>query len=541
MSFIAYLVLAVYTIALLYITVYCLMQFTLLYHYQRAIRNQPDETKQQYKRIEEGQTTQRTKNKLVGAANGTTLPVAVTEEPEEPEAYPFVTVQLPIYNEKYVIERLIDTVAQFDYPQDRFEIHILDDSTDETVDITRRKVEEYQAKGYQIAQIRREVRQGFKAGALRDGMPRARGEFIAIFDADFLPRRDFLRQTIPYFENDRVGVVQTRWEHINENYSLITRLQALQLNVHFTVEQRGRMAGDLLLQFNGTAGVWRRRTIEDAGGWEADTLTEDLDLSIRAQLKGWKIRFLEEVGSPAELPVEMNSLKSQQFRWMKGGAETARKMLPTVWRSDLGLGKKIQTTSHLLASTVFVFVFLTGVFSVPLLYFLGDLVDMGFDKDIFVYFLSGLFSIIGVYYYGNVVAPVHREPRGRALLKFIFLFPLFLALSMGLSLHNSVAVIQGWLGKKSAFVRTPKFNIQSIKDSFLKNNYVSRQLSWTTIGEGLLALYFFAAVAAGIYLENMTFLLFHLLLAFGFGTIFYFSLKHLTFTKPRTFTKPKVS
>ncbi len=533
MSFIAYLVLAVYTIALLYITVYCLMQFTLLYHYQRAIRNQPDETKQQYKRIEEGQTTQRTKNKLVGAANGTTLPVAVAEEPEEPEAYPFVTVQLPIYNEKYVIERLIDTVAQFDYPQDRFEIHILDDSTDETVDITRRKVEEYQAKGYQIAQIRREVRQGFKAGALRDGMPRARGEFIAIFDADFLPRRDFLRQTIPYFENDRVGVVQTRWEHINENYSLITRLQALQLNVHFTVEQRGRMAGDLLLQFNGTAGVWRRRTIEDAGGWEADTLTEDLDLSIRAQLKGWKIRFLEEVGSPAELPVEMNSLKSQQFRWMKGGAETARKMLPTVWRSDLGLGKKIQTTSHLLASTVFVFVFLTGVFSVPLLYFLGDLVDMGFDKDIFVYFLSGLFSIIGVYYYGNVVAPVHREPRGRALLKFIFLFPLFLALSMGLSLHNSVAVIQGWLGKKSAFVRTPKFNIQSIKDSFLKNNYVNRQLSWTTIGEGLLALYFFAAVAAGIYLENMTFLLFHLLLAFGFGTIFYFSLKHLTFTKPQ--------
>lgn len=542
MSFVAYLVLAVYTIALLYITVYCLMQFTLLYHYRKAIRRQPAEAERQGRRLGAGNAAQRIEKSLVSAGSGAagSRPAStVTDEPVDAEDYPFVTVQLPIYNEKYVISRLIDSVAQFDYPRDRFEIHILDDSTDETVDITRRKVEEYQAKGFQIEQVRRKVRQGFKAGALRDAMDRARGEFMAIFDADFLPRPDFLKRTIPYFNDKRVGVVQTRWEHINEDYSIITRLQALQLNVHFTVEQRGRMAGGLLLQFNGTAGVWRRQAIEEAGGWEADTLTEDLDLSIRAQLKGWKIRFLEEVASPAELPVEMNSLKSQQFRWMKGGAETARKMLPAVWRSNLGLWKKIQATAHLLASTVFVFVLLTGMFSVPLLYFLGDLIEMGFDKDVFVYFLSGLLSIIGVYYYGNVVAPVHREPRGRVILKFIFLFPLFLALSMGLSLHNSVAVMQGWLGKKSSFVRTPKFNIQSVKDSFLKNNYVTRKLSWTTIGEGLLAVYFLAAVAGGIYLGDMTFLLFHLLLAIGFGTIFYFSLKHLTFTRPRTFTKPQ--
>jgi len=243
--------------------------------------------------------------------------------------WPMVTVQLPLYNEQYVVERLIDTIAAFDYPKDRFEIHILDDSNDETLDIVKRKVEEYKAKGFQIEQILRPIRQGFKAGALKDGTIFAKGEFLAIFDADFMPRADFLKKTVPFFQDPKVGVVQTRWEHINQNYSLITKLQALQLNVHFTVEQVGRMQGDYFLQFNGTAGVWRKSTIDDAGGWEADTLTEDLDLSIRAQMKGWKIKFLEEIGSPAELPAEMNALKSQQFRWMKGGAETARKMLPT--------------------------------------------------------------------------------------------------------------------------------------------------------------------------------------------------------------------
>jgi len=305
-------------------------------------------------------------------------------------------------------------------------------------------------------------------------------------------------------------------------------LQALQLNVHFTVEQVGRMNGNFLLQFNGTAGVWRRQTIDEAGGWEADTLTEDLDLSIRAQLKGWKIQFLEEVGSPAELPVEMNSFKSQQFRWMKGGAETAKKMLPSVWRSDLNLRQKIHATSHLMASSIFVFVFITGVFSVPLLFLLGDLIQVGFDKDFFAYFLVGLLSIIAVYYVANVQAPVHRLSLSKAIYKFLFLFPVFLALSMGLSLHNTVAVIQGYLGKKSPFVRTPKFNIKNIKDSFTRSKYVSRKLKWTTVLEGLLALYFLGAVLGGIFIENTTFIFFHLLLAFGYGTIFYFTMRHLS-------------
>jgi len=533
-SIVAYTVLAIYTIALFYITVYCLMQFNLLYHYKKWKQNNNNATSADTnvevdKVVANGQPVARRRS----AQRATVLAVStsnvdVLEIEEDERDYPFVTVQLPIFNEMYVVERLIDSIIQFDYPRNRFEVHVLDDSTDETVDITRKKVEEYRAKGYQIQQIRRQNRTGYKAGALRDGMKYANGEFIAIFDADFLPRKDFLKKTIPYFKDESIGVVQTRWEHINQDYSLITRLQALQLNVHFTVEQAGRMAGKYMLQFNGTAGVWRRQTIDEAGGWEADTLTEDLDLSIRAQLKGWKIKFLEEVGSPAELPAEMNSFKSQQFRWMKGGAETAKKMLPTVWRSELSLRQKIHATSHLLASSIFVFVFLTGVFSVPLLFLLGDLIQLGFSKDFFAYFLVGLLSIIAVYYVANVQAPVHKESFGKALYKFVFLFTLFLALSMGLSLHNTVAVIQGYIGKKSPFVRTPKFNIKNLRDSFKKQKYLSKKLSWTTVVEGLLAVYFLGGVIGGFYIQNTTFLIFHLMLALGYGAIFFYTLRHLS-------------
>ncbi|RMF02105.1 MAG: glycosyltransferase [Bacteroidetes bacterium] len=521
MTFLAYLVLGIYTLALLCITIYCVMQFNLLYHYKRGRRSSPEEI------IQEQEAPLAMAMAAAQATAGDHGEVLVVED-DNAEDFPFITVQLPIYNEMYVIERLIDAVAAFEYPKHRYEIHILDDSTDETVEIVAAKVEALKAEGYLIEHIRRPERKGFKAGALKYGMEVAKGEYLAIFDADFLPRPDFLLRTVPFFKDEKVGVVQTRWEHINEDYSLITRLQALQLNVHFTVEQVGRMNGGHMLQFNGTAGLWRRQAIEEAGGWEADTLTEDLDLSIRAQLKGWKIRFLENVGSPAELPAEMNSFKSQQFRWMKGGAETARKMLPTVWKSDLPLNHKIHATSHLLASSIFVFVFITGVASVPLLYFLGDLIELGFSKNFFAYFLVGLLSIIAIYYVANIQSPANKEKDvTRAVLKFIILFPLFLALSMGLALHNTVAVIQGYLGKKSPFVRTPKFNIKGVKDNFVKRNYLTKKLTWTTIGEGLLAIYFLVAVGSAFYLQNTTFIFFHLMLAIGYGTIFYFTLKHL--------------
>ena len=521
MTTLAFIILGIYTLALLYITVYCVMQFNLLYYYKRGKRNTAEAIMAEHSSPAKVAVA-------AGNDNWQESNYMDNNYDEDTDNYPFVTVQLPIFNEMYVIEQLIDCVAKFDYPKDRFEIHIIDDSNDETLDIVAAKVVEYKAKGFNIEQITREVRQGFKAGALRDAMEHANGEFMAIFDADFLPREDFLMRTIPFFNDPEIGVVQTRWEHINEDYSLITRLQALQLNVHFTVEQVGRMNGEYMLQFNGTAGVWRRKTIEEAGGWEADTLTEDLDLSIRSQLKGYKIRFLENVGSPAELPAEMNSFKTQQFRWMKGGAETAKKMLPTVWRSDLSLNKKIHATSHLLGSSIFIFVFITGVSSVPLLFFLGDLIEMGFSKNFFSYFLVGLLSIIAIYYVANIQSPANQEKDyGKSILKFMFLFPLFLALSMGLSLHNSIAVVQGFVGKKSPFVRTPKFSIKKIGDNLFKKNYLTNKLSWTIIGEGLLSLYFIMAIVGAFYVQNTTFVVFHLMLALGYGAIFIFSLKHL--------------
>ena len=491
MSILAYVVLGIYCIALFYITTYCLLQFHLLYKYSRG---------QQF------------------------VDIPTEEVPPKDNNLPFVTVQLPIYNELYVIERLIDRVTEFHYPKDKFEIHILDDSTDETVDIVKKKVDYYKAQGFQIEQIRRTDRTGYKAGALKEATQKAKGDFIAIFDADFLPRRDFLLKTVPHFNNPKVGVVQTRWEHINQNYSMLTKLQAMQLNVHFTVEQQGRKSGNYLLQFNGTAGVWRKETIASAGGWEADTLTEDLDLSYRAQLKGWEIIFLEKFGSPAELPAEMNGLKSQQFRWMKGGAETAKKMLPTIWQSNLSLSQKLHATGHLMSSTIFIFVFIAGVFSVPLLFFLQEL---GFDTRYFGIFLIALLSVIAVYFVANVPAELKEESYLKKVLKFVTLFPVFLALSMGLSLHNTIAVIQGWWGKKSPFVRTPKFNINNITDTFKKQKYFKTNISWTTIFEGLLAIYFLFAVIAGWQMQEMSFLLYHGLLMMGFGTIFYYSIRHL--------------
>ncbi|MCL4118244.1 UNVERIFIED_CONTAM: hypothetical protein GTU68_012145 [Idotea baltica] len=426
----------------------------------------------------------------------------------------------------YVVERLIDAVCEFDYPRELLQIHILDDSTDRTVDLVKRKVIEYRAQGFDIERLTRSGRNGFKAGALKSATPKAKGEFLAIFDADFLPQRDFLKRTMPCFQDLKVGVVQTRWEHINQDYSLLTRLQALQLNVHFTIEQKGRSVANQMLQFNGTAGIWRKQAITDAGGWSDDTLTEDLDLSIRAQLKGWKIEYLQEVGSPAELPAEMSGFKSQQHRWMKGGAETAKKMLPTVWHSALPLRMKIHSTFHLLGSSIFVFVFMLGILSVPLLIALKGL---QLSSNIFSVFILGTASIICVYYVANVANQYTNPDRSWAsdLIKFLFLFPLFLAMSMGLSLHNTIAVLQGYKGRKSDFVRTPKFNIKEITDTFRRTAYRSAEIKWSTVLEGVLSLYFVFAIFLGIYIEDRSLIVFHLMLAIGYGAIFYYSVRHV--------------
>ncbi len=426
---------------------------------------------------------------------------------------PMVTVQLPVYNERYVIERLIESVLAFNYPKELLEIQLLDDSTDDTVTIIARKVDEYKAKGFDIKHIRRAERTGFKAGALAHGLTVALGEFIAIFDADFVPEAEFLKEAIPYFSDPKVGVVQSRWGHLNEDYSLITRMQAFGLDAHFTIEQVGRNVGGHFINFNGTAGVWRKGTITDAGGWSADTLTEDLDLSYRAQQRGWQFVYLEGLVSPAELPVTMPAVKSQQYRWTKGAAECARKNLGNVWRApNLTLSTKLYATFHLLNSSIFVATLATALLSVPML-----ALRLGWG---WLTFFQLSLIIMGVFYW----AAFRR--RGGTLREFAVIFPTFLTIMLGLSLHNAVAVIEGYLGRKTPFIRTPKFNVNRRGDSWQANTYLARKIPPLTWVEWGLVLYFLGGIVLGMVTHNYSALAFHTVLVLGFGFIAYWSVRH---------------
>ncbi|PCJ00661.1 MAG: hypothetical protein COB15_02495 [Flavobacteriales bacterium] len=446
----------------------------------------------------------------------------LTTIPEE--KLPFVTVQLPLYNELYVVERLIDSIVKFDYPKDKFEIQILDDSTDETVEIVAKKVTEYTALGFNIYQHRREIRTGFKAGALAEGLAISKGEFIAIFDADFLPDSSFLKKTVPYFQNQKIGVVQTKWEHLNKNYSLLTRLQAFGLDAHFTVEQTGRNTKNHFINFNGTAGIWRKSCIEDAGGWEADTLTEDLDLSYRAQLKGWKFQYLEKLGSPAELPAAMNALKNQQFRWTKGAAECTRKNLLKVLKNKkIPFNTKVHALFHLMNSSIFICIVLLAVLSIPMLIIKNNFVEYAlFFKLGSFFILSVLF--LSIYYFTSLSSSY--ENKLRAFIHFIFLFPLFLSVSMGLSLHNAIAVIEGYMGKKSPFIRTPKFNIIEKKDVWKKNKYLVSSVSFLTVLEFLMTVYFLFGIYSAFHYQDFVLIPFHIMLFLGFGYVTFYSLFH---------------
>ncbi len=437
---------------------------------------------------------------------------------------PFVTVQLPMFNEMYVAERIIEKVAEFDYPRDRFEIQVLDDSTDETVDLIAKKVAEVKARGVDIVHIHRVDRTGYKAGALDAAMDRVKGEFIAIFDSDFVPESDFLKKTIPYFEQDNVGVVQTRWGHINKNYSILTELQAFGLNGHFAIEQGGRNAAGHYINFNGTGGVWRKKCIEDAGGWEHDTLTEDLDLSYRAQIKGWKFVYREDVIAPAELPITMSALKNQQHRWMKGGAECFRKM---AWRivSAKGVKRmdKVHGLSHLFNSSVFFFILLLSLLSLPILHIKDSFSDLNF----FIQFGSiFILSTVFLMYYYWMSYRDKTENGFTSFFRFAGRFFQFLIVSMGLSLNNTVAVLEGYMGIKSSFVRTPKFNVSS-KSEFKGNKYDKKKISLLTIGEGMLMLLFgFTAFNRALY-GDLGMLPFHLMLACGYGLVFFYSIAEL--------------
>lgn len=437
---------------------------------------------------------------------------------------PKVTVQLPMFNEMYVAERIIETVAQFKYPEGRLQIQVLDDSTDETKDLIAAKVAEVAARGVNIQHVHRVDRTGYKAGALDAAMDQVEGDFIAIFDADFVPDADFLLRTMPYFQDSEVGVVQTRWGHINQQFSMLTELQAFGLDGHFAIEQRGRNCAGHFINFNGTGGIWRKTCIEDAGGWEHDTLTEDLDLSYRAQLKGWKFKYLEDVVAPAELPVTMSALKSQQHRWMKGGVEVFKKMSKRLLTAKgVKLDDRIHGLSHLFNSSIFLFIMVTAILSLLVLQVKDSFEDLNRILQ-----LMGLFivsTLFLMFYYWNSFR--ERDENGKkSFWSFIKRFFQFLTMSMGLSLSNTVAVIEGYLGIKSSFVRTPKFNISNKKEA-INNKYDKKKLNMINIMEGILFLVFtFTALNRAFY-GDFGMVPFHLMLGIGYGSVFFYSVKEV--------------
>ena len=444
----------------------------------------------------------------------------LSEEELQMTEYPEVTIQLPLYNEKYVICRLIDAVIRIEYPKDKLEIQVLDDSTDETVDIAKEHIQKYVDQGYDIKHVHRTNRKGFKAGALKEGLKTAKGEFVAIFDADFIPRKKFLIRTLPYFQKDeKLGLVQTRWEHLNRDYSLITKTEAIALDGHFVIEQAVRNRAGFFINFNGTGGIWRKECIFDAGNWQADTLTEDLDLSYRAQMKGWKFKYLVNFTSPAELPSEINSLKSQQFRWTKGAIETAKKIYPKVLRSHLPLKMKIQSFIHLCSNLAYPFILIAGILNLPVLL----IKEGGQYDDVFKFMSIFIFAFISSFiFYLYSQKDVYADWQKR-----VIYFPVFLSGSMGLSVNNTIAVIEGLINKKSEFVRTPKFKIMDNKDSWIDKKYLTRKLSYATIIEAILAVYCFTGVVLSIVYAQIAALPFQLMFSLGYGMMAFLSIRQV--------------
>ncbi|TXC76999.1 cellulose synthase family protein [Luteibaculum oceani] len=438
-----------------------------------------------------------------------------------PEVWPMVTVQLPLFNEKFVVERLIDAVDRLDYPTEKLEIQILDDSTDETTEIIGRKLNDSKLK-HSFLHVRRDSREGYKAGALQYGMDRCNGVFIAIFDADFIPPADYLKNTIPQFQSEKIGMVQARWGHINQNDSLLTQMQAFGLDAHFTIEQVGRNAAEAFINFNGTAGVWRKTCIYDSGGWSHDTLTEDLDLSYRAQIRGWKFVYDEQIEVPAELPSNMAALRGQQFRWTKGGAECLRKLVPVLLKSKVGFWQKINGLVHLSNSFLFLAILGCALLSVPSLFIKIHTNEYSSFFNWAGIFVSSLLALCIIY------ATAYQRTKGD-LRGFWWRFPTFLSVSMGLSLHNAIAVLEGYMGKKSPFIRTPKAGDAEDELAF-RLSYIKEHISPITWIELGLAMMFAATAVYGIYHLEFGLVPFHTMLAVGY---FYIATNSLAVLRPR--------
>ena len=399
---------------------------------------------------------------------------------------PVVTIQLPLYNEMYVADRLIEAVCAIEYPAGLLEIQVLDDSTDDTCSIAELAVRRFAAQGHDIKYIHRTNRTGYKAGALEEGLKVARGEFVGIFDADFIPTSDFLVKLMPHFVDANVGMVQARWGHINQDYSLLTKIQSILLDGHFVLEHGGRNRAGCFFNFNGTAGVWRRAAISDAGGWQHDTLTEDLDLSYRAQLRGWRFVFVSSLVAPAEVPVEMNSFKSQQHRWAKGSIQTCRKLLPQILRANVPLGVKAEAFFHLTAN-----------FNYPLMCVLSILIfpsmviryNMGWYEMLLIdvpLFFAATFSVCNFY------MVCQREIHSDWLTRVKYL-PFLMSIGIGLSINNTRAVFEALFNQQSEFARTPKYRIEGASDEWVGKKY-HQTVAIQPLIELALGLYFTATV-----------------------------------------------
>jgi cellulose synthase/poly-beta-1,6-N-acetylglucosamine synthase-like glycosyltransferase len=433
-----------------------------------------------------------------------------TAEPAEKFAQlPRVTVQLPIFNEQYVVDRLLQAICRLEYPRDRLDIQLLDDSTDETVNVARGLVEHYAGQGHPITYIHRTNREGYKAGALHEGLKSATGELVAIFDADFVPPPDFLLRTIHHFTDPKVGMVQTRWTHINRNYSFLTEVEAILLDGHFVLEHSGRARSNLFFNFNGTAGVWRRQAIEDAGGWQHDTLTEDTDLSYRAQLKGWKFVYRQDIECPAELPVEMTAFKTQQARWAKGLIQTGKKILPRVLKSDQPFRVKLEACYHLTANLSYPLMVVLSVLLLPAMvirFYQGWFQMLYIDIPLF---LASTFSISSFYLVSQ------RELFPRTWPRAILYLPFLMALGIGLTVTNTRAVLEALVGKQTAFARTPKYRVVSKTDKAQATKYRKR-LGWVPWVELLIGSYFAMTVYYALQNENYLTVPFLLLFVVGY-------------------------
>jgi len=412
----------------------------------------------------------------------------LARRPDPPPKWPRVTIQLPVFNERYVAERLLEAAAAMDYPRDRLEIQVLDDSTDATSDLVAAAVAALRERGVDAVHLRRAARDGFKAGALQNGLCHAKGDLLAIFDADFVPPPTFLRDLVPYLNEPDVGMAQARWRHLNQDYSMLAQAQAISLDGHFVVEHAARMDARRFFNFNGTAGILRRRCIEDAGGWQWDTLTEDLDLSYRAQLRGWRFVFAPDVGCPGELPVEMNAFKAQQYRWVRGSIQVARKVLPEVWRSSLPLAVKLEATCHLTINVAYVLLLMVAVIAYPVVIARIQAKSLLFTVVDAALFLTA--SIPALVYF----AAAQRDTRGdwKRQLRFV---PFVLSLGLGLAVNNTRAVLDGLRNASAEFQRTPKFRIERRGDVWRGKRYRSPLSLWAA-AEIALGLYFGWAIVA---------------------------------------------